>query len=267
MTTSSAPNISDLLKELVARNGSSLHLTLGVPPRVRVDGTWVAIDQPALTVDHIRRLVATVLPPPKVQQLEDPQSAFVTSMFGVKGLARFQLTAYVQRGAPAVVIKRIPFELPETPSWLSPAFDGLKPDGLVIVAGAAGSGRSTTLAMLVRQLNQTQAWRVLTLEDPIAYTFANERCVIEQVDLESPMPVEFAVQVARTTQPDAVVVAMDDDLRTASEIVGAGSLVIASVTVNSAEAATALVKKALPAQQETRVIWLSRPGEGSLLGR
>lgn len=261
----SDPNITELLKVLVDRNADSLHLTMNVPPTLRLAGRREALDLLPLTVEQLRKLVLTVLPPPKARAFEE--HSFVSSTFGVKGLARFTLTAYVQRGAPAAVIKRTPFELPEAPEWLAPAYDWLKPGAFVVVAGPAGSGRSSVLAALVDHLNRTRRWQVLTLEDPIAYVLPNRESVIEQLDLEASLPVEAAVQVARTTTPDAVMIALDDELRTASEIVGAGTLTLASLTINDAKSAADLLRKVLLPSQLAHVpglVWLTKPGEGRL---
>ncbi|PZR10823.1 MAG: hypothetical protein DI536_19310 [Archangium gephyra] len=265
-THNADPTMTDLLKLLVDRAADSLHLTVGVAPALRIGGKREVTEAMPLTVEQIRKLVLTVLPPPKQQELDE--TTFTTSTFGVKGLAKFTLTAYFQRGAPAAVIKRIPFEVPEAPKWLEPAFDWLQPGAFVVVAGKAGSGRSSAVAALVNRINTTKNWHVLTLEDPIAYLFPNRESVIEQLDLEGPMPIEAAVQVARTSCPDVVVVALDDELRTASEVTGAGALTIASLTINDAKSAADVIRKVLTPSQLAHVpgiVWLTRPGEGRLV--
>lgn len=262
----SDPSITELLKLLVDRKADSLHLTVGAPPALRIAGKREAVEILPLTVEQLRVVLLPVLSPPKQQEFES--SNFTTTTFGAKGLAKFSLTAYFQRGVPAAVIKRIPFEAPEAPKWLEPAFDWLQPGAFVVVAGKAGSGRSSTIAALVNRINATKHWHIVTLEDPIAYLFPNRESVIEQLDLEGPMPIEAAVQVARSTCADAVMVAIDDDLRTASEVAGAGALTIASLTINDANSAADLLRKVLlPAQlaHVPGIVWLTRPGDGRLV--
>lgn len=267
-THNADPTITDLLKVTADKKADSLHLTVGAPPSLRFAGRREPLEAMPLTVDQLRKLLAPVLPPAKQQELEDPTSGFTSSMFGVKGLARFQLTAYFQRGAPAAVIKRLPFEPPIAPAWLAPAFDWMQPGAFVIVAGKAGTGRSTTLAMLIDHLNTTKRWHITTLEDPIAYVFPHKESVIDQLDLEGPMPIENGIRIARTTAPDAVMVAVDDELRTASEIVGSGALTIASLTINDARSAADVIRRVLLPSQLVHVpgiVWLTRPGEGRLV--
>ena len=161
-------NLQQLLKIMVDQGASDLHITVGAPPQLRIDGSLVPLRTAPLTPTDTQQLCYSVLTDAQKQSFESDKELDLS--FGVKGLSRFRGNVFMQRGAVAGVFRLIPFEIKSFQELGLPpvvAAFSEKPRGLVLVTGPTGSGKSTTLASIIDKINQERRMHILTIEDPI----------------------------------------------------------------------------------------------------
>jgi len=234
------PNPLDgYLQELWIRRGSDLLLTAGSPPLVRVDGDLVVLEGPSLTPADTSAILDTLADAEMLQR-------FATTMeidfsFGQPGISRFRANAYRQRGAVAIALRVIPYEIPNfTDLDLPPIFERLVslPQGLILVTGPTGSGKSTTIASMLDRINDARACHIVTIEDPIEYLHHHKRSAVDQrevgVDTTS---FARAVRAALREDPDVVLVGEMRDTETIAStltVAETGHLVLASLHTNDA---------------------------------
>ncbi|MBM4337256.1 MAG: type IV pili twitching motility protein PilT, partial [Deltaproteobacteria bacterium] len=174
-------NLHQLLKAMIEKGASDLHLTTGSPPQIRVDGKLVPLRMDPLTPQDTKQAVYSILTDSQKHRFE-AQSELDLS-FGVKGLARFRANVFVQRGAVAAAFRTIPFKiLTFEELGLPPVIEKLaqKPRGLILVTGPTGSGKSTTLASIIDKINSEHNHHIITIEDPIEYLHSHKNCVVNQ---------------------------------------------------------------------------------------
>src|SRR5881275_1608526 len=178
-------SIDALLERMVARNASDLHITVGTPPAMRVHGALERYeDTPELTPEDTHQMLYRVLSTEQQKQLEiNRQIDFAHS---IPGLARFRVNVYWQREALGGAFRLIPTEIKTLeelgiPSSLHVLTE--RPRGLVLVTGPTGSGKSTTLAALIDEINRKRAEHILTIEDPIEFVHRHKRCVVNQREI------------------------------------------------------------------------------------
>ncbi|HVV56864.1 MAG TPA: ATPase, T2SS/T4P/T4SS family, partial [Gaiellaceae bacterium] len=183
--TGEPQTVDALLEQAVAHRASDLHLTVGAPPAVRVRGELRALDAcPPLDRDGIRALLYRILTTEQQKRFEvDRQLDF---SYGVPGLARFRVNVFQQRDSVAAAFRVVPDDLKTLEELGLPAslseFTGL-PRGLVVVTGPTGSGKSTTLAALIDEINRTRSDHVITIEDPIEFVHRHKRCIVNQREI------------------------------------------------------------------------------------
>ena len=157
-------SLHQLLKTMVEKGGTDLHITTNSPPLIRVDGTLVTLSHPPMTAVDTKKLAYSVLTDAQKHRFEEHLELDIS--FGVKGLARFRANIFMQRGAVAGAFRRIPYEiLGFRELGLPPSVEALcnKPRGLVLVTGPTGSGKSTTLAAMIDKINREKALHILTM--------------------------------------------------------------------------------------------------------
>ncbi len=238
-------HIEELLEAARERNASDLHLTPYSPPIVRVVGELLPLPYPPLAPEDTRRLAHQILTPRHREVLEERKS--VDLAVGVGGLGRFRINAYYQRGHVTVAIRRLADEIPELSTLgLPPSVEGLAdlPNGLVLVTGTTGSGKSTTLAALIERINSTSRRNIITIEDPIEYVHFNHRSIINQRELYTDVPT-FAegLRSALRADPDVILVGEMRDLetiRTAVMAAETGHLVFS--TLHSRDAVSSITR-------------------------
>src|SRR5512137_2730682 len=174
-------SIYDLLKIMIEKGASDLHITTASPPRLRVDGKLVPLDHPPLTPVETKSLCYSILTDAQKHKFEENSELDLS--FGVKGLSRFRANVFMQRGAVAGAFRTIPFKiLTFSELGLPPIVADLarKPRGLVLVTGPTGSGKSTTLASMIDKINTDRHEHIVTIEDPIEYLHPHKNCLVNQ---------------------------------------------------------------------------------------
>ena len=175
-------DFAEILLAVVQQRASDLHITPGVPPMLRIRGGLVPMGElPALTPTDTREIVYAILNNSQRQRLEtDWQIDFA---YGVPGVGRFRVNSYFQRGTLGAAFRLIPTEtVPIEKLGLPPVVRdfGKKPRGIVLVTGPTGSGKSTTLASLINEINETRDEHILTIEDPIEFLHKHKKCIVNQ---------------------------------------------------------------------------------------
>ena len=250
--------ISSYLRAMVDQDASDLHITVGVPPEFRIQGRMVKVKGDPLSAQDTKELAYSVLT--EAQKAEFEKNLEIDFSFGIKDLARFRANYFFQRGGIAAVYRRIPFQIPE--------FDALKlpqilkkvirrPNGLILVTGPTGSGKSTSLAALLDILNREEYGHILTIEDPIEFIHTHKSCVVNQrevgVDTKS---FNAALKRALRQDPDFILVGELRDVETiemALTMAETGHLVFATLHTNSAIQTINRIINAFPSHQQPQV--------------
>jgi len=173
--------IEDLLKYMVEKRASDLHICVGIPPELRIDGELTKTDFEVLTPDVSKTLIYSMLTKEQIETFENEME--LDFSFSLKGISRFRMNLYKQRGAIAMVARAIPFEIPPLeelgiPEIIKEFSD--RPNGLFLVTGPVGSGKSTTLAAMIEYINSAKRAKIITIEDPIEYLFKHKKSTIDQ---------------------------------------------------------------------------------------
>ena len=262
--------IYDLLKVMIEKGASDLHITTGSPPRLRVDGKLIPLDHPPLTPVETKSLCYSILTDAKKHKFEENNELDLS--FGVKGLSRFRGNVFMQRGAVAGAFRTIPFEirtfqdlgLPEIVNDLVK-----KPRGLILVTGPTGSGKSTTLAAMVDRINSERYDHIITVEDPIEYLHGHKKCLINQREVNADTAsFKAALRYVLRQDPDVVLIGEMRDLETieaALTVSETGHLTLATLHTNSAvQTINRIIDVFPPHQQEQIRVQLSFVLEGIL---
>jgi twitching motility protein PilT len=173
--------LREALEELVRRSGSDLHLKVGRAPVIRLQGELAETDLPVLRPEDLKRCAEQTLTPKQREQFAEAKE--IDFAIGVQGLGRFRANIFQQRGTLGMAFRAIPFEVPsldalELPKVLEKV--ALLPRGLVLVTGVTGSGKSTTLAAMVRHLNENRPVNIVTVEDPIEFLHRDSKAIVSQ---------------------------------------------------------------------------------------
>jgi len=251
-------NLHELLKELIERGGSDLHITTNSPPQLRIDGTLISMDLPPLTPIETRQLCYSVLNDNQKQKFEEENELDLS--FGVKGLSRFRSNIFVQRGAVAGVFRTIPYKiLTFEELGLPPVVSALseKPRGLVLVTGPTGSGKSTTLASIIDKINMERHDHIVTIEDPIEYLHPHKNCLVNQREVGADTKsFKHALKYVLRQDPDVVLVGEMRDLETieaALTLAETGHLCFATLHTNSCVQTINRIIDVFPPYQQAQV--------------
>src|SRR4030066_22894 len=260
----------DLLKMMVERGGSDLHITTGGPPRLRVDGKLVSIDHPTLSPADSKALCYSVLTDAQKHRFEENNELDLS--FAIKGISRFRANIFMQRGAVAGAFRLIPFEirtfkdlgLPEMMNEIVK-----KSSGLVLVTGPTGCGKSTTLAAILDRINSEKSAHIITVEDPIEYLHHHKKCLVNQREVTTDTKsFRDALRYILRQDPDVVLIGEMRDLETietALTVSETGHLTLATLHTNSAaQTINRIIDVFPPHQQEQIRVQLSFVLEGIL---
>jgi twitching motility protein PilT len=252
-------SIDSLLEQMVARNASDLHVTVGTPPSLRVRGHMERMEGvPPLTSDQTQHLLYRILSSEQQKHLEIKRQ--IDMSHSVPGLARFRVNVYFQRGAVGAAFRLIPHELKTLDQLGLPTslYDlARKPRGMVLVTGPTGSGKSTTLAALIDEINRTRAEHILTIEDPIEFLHRHKRCIVNQREI-GPDATTFgeALRAALRQDPDVILLGEMRDLETIATALTAaetGHLVFGTLHTQSAPGTIDRMIDVFPAAQQEQV--------------
>jgi twitching motility protein PilT len=248
-----------LLQEMIQRGASDLHLTVGNPAKMRVDGDLQnsKFSQP-LTPKDTLALAYSILTENQKKRFETEDE--LDFSFGVQNLSRFRGNVYKQRGCVAMAIRQIPYEIISIEKLgLPPIVNKLseRPRGLILVTGPTGSGKSTTLAGMVDKINRERKGHIITIEDPIEFIHRHQNCMINQREVGADTKnFAAALKYALRQDPDVILIGEMRDLETiaaALTIAETGHLVLATLHTNSAAESINRIIDAFPAHQQSQV--------------
>ncbi|MXW10741.1 MAG: type IV pilus twitching motility protein PilT [Gammaproteobacteria bacterium] len=236
------PALRALLEEMVERDASDLHVTAGIPPRLRIDGELAdARRGGALAPQEAAELVDSVLTRARREQLA--AGGEIDFAFDLAGIARFRCSCHRQRGQPAMALRRIPHEIPRLEDLRLPGVVRRlveRPHGLVLVTGPTGSGKSTTLAAMLSRINETRKGHIVTIEDPVEFVHPSRGCVVSQREVGSDtMSFAAALKSATRQDPDVILIGEMRDPETIAAVLTiaeTGHLVLATLHTNAAAA-------------------------------
>ncbi len=248
--------IEELLTILVQRKGSDLHLSAGSPPKIRIDGKLVNTEHEMLTPDMTQKLTYSILTSEQMARFEKEMELDLS--FGIDGLGRFRVNVFQQRGTVAAVLRVIPYEILGftelgLPVDICESSCGL-PKGLILVTGATGSGKSTTLAAMIDHINQARSAHVVTIEDPIEFLHRNKNCLFNQREVGSDThSFKKALRSVLRQDPDIILVGEMRDVETiesALTLAETGHLTFATLhTSDTAQTINRIVDVFPPYQQ------------------
>jgi twitching motility protein PilT len=249
-------DFADLLMEVVHSRASDLHLSAGAPPTIRVRGRLSRLEgYPTLTPTDTREIVYSILSGDQRQRLETHWQ--LDFAYSIPGHARFRVNAYYQRGAVGAAFRLIPFDLTSIDALGLPSAVHdftRKPRGFVLVTGPTGSGKSTSLAAMIDEINSTREEHIMTIEDPIEFLHAHKKCLVNQRELGSDaQSFADALKAALRQDPDVILVGEMRDLETISTALTAaetGHLVFATLhTQDTAQTIDRIIDVFPPSQQ------------------
>jgi len=250
--------LNELLRELLRRGGSDLLLVHGVAAAIRMNGEVEKIGDTPLDGAEIESLVQPVLTPGAAAQYRDAHIA--DSSYRVEGLGRFRVNLHRERGRAAATIRALPMKVPALSELGLPAeaasLAALR-RGLVLIGGAAGAGKSTTLAAIVNEINQRDARHIVTIEDPVEYEHQHLRSVIEQVEVGTDAP-DFptALRAALRQAPDVLVIGEMRDPESMAIAVSAaetGHLVLSTLHTTDVASAISRISDSFPVERQSTI--------------
>lgn len=263
--------ISELLRATVERDASDLHIAVGRPPVIRIDGKLVNMDEPPLSAADTRRLVYGVLTELQKQKFEENKE--LDFSLSIAQISRFRVNVHYQRGSVAAAFRVIPtkirgFEELRLPVRVCERLSR-RPSGLVLVTGQTGSGKSTTLAAIVDLINRERDCHIITVEDPIEYLHSHKKALVEQREVhEDTLSFANALKYVLRQDPDVIMVGEMRDLETISAAITAaetGHLVFSTLhTVDVAQTIDRIIDVFPPHQQEQVRVQLAGVIEGVL---
>ena len=251
-------NLHQLLKAMIEKGASDLHITTSSPPQLRIDGKLHPLKMPPLSPPETKQLCYSILTDAQKHKFEENNELDLS--FGVRGLSRFRANIFTQRGAVAGAFRAIPYKILSFDELgLPPVITELtrKPRGLILVTGPTGSGKSTTLATIVDKINTERSEHIVTIEDPIEYLHPHKSCLVNQrevgADTES---FTKALKYILRQDPDAVLIGELRDLETieaALTVAETGHLAFATLHTNSCVQTINRIVDVFPPYQQSQV--------------
>ncbi len=251
-------NLRELLEILLEKKGSDLHIAVGTPPQIRVDGRLVTLDMDVLTPETTKKLAYSMMSEKQKQRFEE--NSELDMSFGIENMSRFRVNVFMQRGNVSVALRQIPFRVPSFEELgidkTVVEFANL-PKGLVLITGPTGSGKSTTLAALIDKINRERHAHILTVEDPIEYLHRHQGCLVNQREVGADTrSFAAALKYALRQDPDVVLVGEMRDLETVSEALNiseTGHLTFATLHTNSCAETINRIIDVFPVNQQEQI--------------
>jgi len=252
------PDIADLLKEMIAKGASDLHLTTESPPMIRIDGELQQLPYRELDPATTKSLMYSVMTEEQKRLFEE--NLELDFSFGLSGMARFRANCFEQRGGVAGALRVVP--------WQIPSFEELgvpkvmleicqRPRGLVLVTGPTGSGKSTSLAAMINNINENRREHIITIEDPIEFLHPHKRCIVNQRELHAnTLSFPAAMRAALREDPDIVLIGEMRDRQStelALSLAETGHLTFATLHTNSAVSSINRIIDIFPSDQQQQI--------------
>jgi twitching motility protein PilT len=251
-------NMHQLLKAMIEKGASDLHITTGTSPQLRIDGKLHPLRMPPLSPPETKQLCYSVLTDAQKHRFEENNELDLS--FSVQKLSRFRGNVFIQRGNVSGAFRAIPYTIPNVDDLGLPKIVseiGEKPRGLVLVTGPTGSGKSTTLAAIINKINQERNEHIVTVEDPIEYLHPHKGCIVNQrevgADTES---FKMALKYILRQDPDVVMIGEMRDLETieaALTVAETGHLAFGTLHTNSAVQTINRIVDVFPPYQQAQI--------------
>ncbi len=251
-------NLHQLLKAMIEKGASDLHITTSSPPQLRIDGKLHPLKMPPLSPPETKQLCYSILTDAQKHKFEENNELDLS--FGVRGLSRFRANIFTQRGAVAGAFRSIPYKIKTFDDLgLPPVVTELtkRPRGLILVTGPTGSGKSTTLATVIDKINTERSEHIVTIEDPIEYLHPHKGCVVNQREVGADTSsFTTALKYILRQDPDVVLIGELRDLETieaALTVAETGHLAFATLHTNSCVQTINRIVDVFPPYQQSQV--------------
>lgn len=249
--------LNELLKSTLEKNASDLHLTVGIPATIRVNGELITLDNIKLTKEDTKAYVKEILSDDydKYSNIGEEDTSY-----SIPGLGRFRVNAFKQRGSDALSIRVVGLKIPTIDDLGFPKIVGeltTKQRGLVLVTGPTGSGKTTTLAAMINNINSTRACHIITLEDPVEYLHKHNKSIINQREIgKDTISYKNALKAALREDPDVILVGEMRDIETISIAITAaetGHLVFSTLHTIGADKTIDRIVDVFPPHQQQQI--------------
>ncbi|MCL4683288.1 type IV pilus twitching motility protein PilT [Myxococcota bacterium] len=251
-------NLHQLLKAMIEKGASDVHITTNSPPQLRIDGKLQQLKMPPLSPSETKQICYSILTDAQKHKFEENNELDLS--FGVRGLSRFRANIFMQRGAVAGAFRAIPYKVISIEELgLPKAVVDItkKPRGLVLVTGPTGSGKSTTLASIIDRINEERHDHIVTIEDPIEYLHPHKNCVVNQREVGADTKsFTNALKYILRQDPDVVLIGEMRDLETieaALTVAETGHLAFATLHTNSCVQTINRIVDVFPPYQQAQV--------------
>lgn len=253
------PDLKEMLQRMVDSEASDLHLRAGRPPLIRVGGELRPLDEsPVLEAEELQRMAESMMSDRHKAMFERDMSVDIS--FSLPGVSRFRVNVYKQRGTVSIVFRGISTKIPTIEDLCLPQVIKTfchRPQGMVLVTGPTGSGKSTTLAAMIQYINESRSVHIITIEDPIEFMFADVMATVSQreIGIDTPSFAE-ALRNALRQDPDIILVGEMRDLETISTAITAaetGHLLFSTLHTNNAAETISRIVDVFPAHQQAQI--------------
>ena len=248
-------SLQQLLKTVVKQNATDLHLVAGSPPALRIDGKIVRVKSNELSAEEVQSLCYSVITDEQKARFETHRE--LDFSFGIKNTARFRGNLLYQRGVVSGIFRRIPIEIPDLETLQLPSVINevaTFPNGLVLVCGPTGSGKSTTIASILKKINRERRGHIITIEDPIEYIHEHAGCIVNQREVSvDTASYKDGLKYILRQDPDVCLIGELRDLEAieaAMTIAETGHLVFGTLHTNSAISAITRIVNVFPPEQQ-----------------
>jgi len=251
-------NMHQLLKAMIEKGASDLHITTGTSPQLRIDGKLHPLRMPPLSPPETKQLCYSVLTDAQKHRFEESNELDLS--FSVQKLSRFRGNVFIQRGNVSGAFRAIPYTIPNVedlglPKIVSELSE--KPRGLILVTGPTGSGKSTTLAAIINKINQERNEHIVTIEDPIEYLHPHKGCIVNQREVGADTAsFKMALKYILRQDPDVVLIGEMRDLETieaALTVAETGHLAFGTLHTNSAVQTINRIVDVFPPYQQAQI--------------